>query len=78
MIQVAARLSTVLDGLSDRQHPKGNCIYAVRDGDRFIYIGKTDHGVWARMRAHMDARGPLWGAVRTAGSAGRTLARSKL
>jgi hypothetical protein len=68
MIQVAAWLSTVLDGLSDRHHPRGNCIYAVRDGDRFIYIGKTDHGVWARMRAHMDARGPLWGAVRTAGA----------
>jgi len=63
MLQFAALLGAVLDGLSDQDHPNGNYIYAVRDGDSFIYIGMTGAGVWGRICAHKYARDPLWRAV---------------
>src|SRR5215203_3492682 len=68
MIQFAALLGTVLDGLSDRDHPKGNYVYAVRDSDRFIYIGQTSTGAWGRIRDHKNARDPLWLAVSKVGA----------
>jgi hypothetical protein len=60
MEQRVARLAPIVDGLSDRQHPMGNSIYAVRAGETFIYIGKTIKGVWQRIRAHKQVQDPLW------------------
>jgi len=50
MLQFAALLGAVLDGLSDQDHPNGNYIYAVRDGDSFIYIGNDRRG---RLGTHL-------------------------
>lgn len=62
MEQRVARLAPALDGLSDRQYPMGNSIYAVRAGETFIYIGKTVKGAWKRIREHKQKRGALWAA----------------
>ena len=53
MIQVATLLEGVMSGLRDQYYPKGKAIYAVRDGEQFLYIGQTRKGVWRRIRFHI-------------------------
>jgi hypothetical protein len=63
MIQVATLLGSVLSGLRDRHYPKGNAIYAVRDGEQFLYIGQTRKGVWKRIRFHVIRAENAFGTV---------------
>jgi hypothetical protein len=65
MVRHAALIGSVLAGLSDAHHPLGNCVYAVRDGSAFLYIGFTVNGVWRRIRAHRSAHSPLGTAMQT-------------
>src|SRR5438045_1575550 len=63
MMQYAALIGSVLAGLSDAHHPLGSSVYAVRDEQVFLYIGKTVNGVWGRIRAHLGPLKPLGRAV---------------
>jgi hypothetical protein len=63
MIQIATLLGSVMSGLRDRHYPKGNAIYAVRDADQFLYIGRTRKGVWKRIRFHLIRAENAFGAV---------------
>jgi hypothetical protein len=55
MIQYAALLGSIRDGLSDIHHPLGSCLYAIREGSTFLYIGHTVLGEWWRIRQHIRA-----------------------
>jgi len=59
MMQLAALVGTIVDGLPDANPRLGNYVYALRDGERFLYIGRTVNGVWGRIRAHYSARCPV-------------------
>lgn len=59
MVQFATLIASVMAGASDRHHPLGNCLYAVRDDEVFVYIGHTVNGAWRRIRAHFIKPRPL-------------------
>ncbi|HEY3231904.1 MAG TPA: hypothetical protein VGJ87_21920 [Roseiflexaceae bacterium] len=59
MMQLAALVGTIVGGLQDANPRLGNYVYALRDGDRFLYIGCTVNGIWRRIRAHYWTQGPV-------------------
>jgi len=59
MIQFATSIGNLLAGVSEKHHPMGNCVYAVRDGEEFVYIGQTVIGAWRRNRMHLTEPSPL-------------------
>jgi hypothetical protein len=65
VVQVAALLGSILAGLSDANHPRGACIYAVREDATFLYLGKTLNPIWQRVRSHLRSDDALGTAVRT-------------
>ena len=64
MMQLAALVGTIVDGLPDANPRLGNYVYALRDGDRFLYIGRTVNGVWGRIRAHYWTQCPVGTVLR--------------
>jgi exonuclease III len=67
VIQTVALLGSIMAGLSDAHHPRGTCIYAVRDDATFLYIGKTMNRVWQRVRGHVRSTDTLSLAIEGSG-----------
>lgn len=57
--QTATLLGSINHGLSSRHHPPDGWVYAVRDGDAFLYIGKTTNSVWMHIGKHLRSDDPL-------------------
>jgi hypothetical protein len=64
MYQTVAWLGDIGAGLLGLDHPRGGAVYTVRDGEDFLYIGKTLSWVWPHIRQHLRLDGSLGRAAR--------------